>query len=90
VDLHGGLADGHAVVGELDFGVIWTGAGSGGLSDDGDGQRIDEGFELRGIECGSLGVGVQAKVEGEASGSQAAGGDKLSARDQRGISKGKG
>ena len=36
------------------------------------------------------GIGVQARMEGEASGGQAPGGDKRSARDQRGISKGKG
>ena len=44
VDLDRGLAHGDAVEGDLRFGVVGTGAGSGGLRDGGDGQRIDEGL----------------------------------------------
>jgi hypothetical protein len=87
VDLDGRLADGYAEVKDLLLRVVGAGAESGGLGDGGDGQRVDVGFERRGVESGSLGVGGQVRVKGEAGCGQAAGGDKLSARDQKRISK---
>jgi len=83
VDLDESLGDGELVEGDLLLRIVWIGAGSARLGDDGDSQRIDERGQGRGVEdrCSGFREGFLG-AEREAGGGEAGRGEKAAAGDQ--------
>ena len=89
MDFDQGFGDGKAVERDLLLGIVRVRAGPYRLSDDGDGQRIDEGGERGGVEDGRFGLRAALGAEGKAGGSEGSGGEKAAAGDLRTIIQGK-